>query len=149
MQQQELTNEQQEQLKKFQDLSPEEREKVIQQQCIFCQISTGKIDTIKVYEDSDVLAVLDINPATPGHVLIFPKMHLQFLFQLSDKVRDKLFEISSKISIYLVNAVKAKGVNFYSANGPAAGQRLPHFVFHLIPRYDNDGLSFDGGQYMA
>lgn len=137
-----LTKEQIEQLKKFAELPPEKKAELLEKQCIFCQIVKGNVDTIKVYEDKKLLAVLDINPANPGHVLIFPKQHFQLLFQLPDDVREKMFDILSKLSIYLVNTVKAKGINFYAANGLAAGQRVPHFVFNLIPRYEGDGISF-------
>lgn len=138
-----LTKEQILQMKKFAELPPEKKAELLEKQCIFCQIAKGNVDTIKVYEDKQLLVVLDINPANPGHTLIFPKMHFQFMFQLPGDAQEKLFDIVSKLSIYLVNTVKAKGINFYAANGIAAGQRVPHFVFHLIPRHDNDGLSFE------
>lgn len=141
--QEELTPEQIEQLKQFAELPPEEKEKLIEQQCIFCQIAKGNVETIKVYEDSSLLAVLDINPANPGHILLFPKQHFQFLFQLPVKVGNKLFELASKLSTYLVNAVKAGGINLYAAGGAAAGQRIPHFVLHVIPRFEGDGISFE------
>ncbi|MBU2497125.1 MAG: HIT family protein [Nanoarchaeota archaeon] len=141
--QEKLTKEQLEQIKKFQELPKEKQQEILEQQCIFCQISQGKVDTIKVFEDFDMLAVLDINPASKGHILIFPKKHYQLFFQLPDSIRNKLFEIAQKISIYLVNILKCEGINLYVANGAAAGQRVPHFVLHVIPRFENDGINFD------
>jgi len=138
-----LTKEQLEQLKKFQELSPEQQQEILLKQCIFCQIASGNLESFKIYEDSDMVAILDINPASKGHVLLFPKGHFQLLFQLPSELLNKLFKVSSKISMYIVNAVKAKGFNIYIANGTAAGQRVPHFVMHIIPRFDNDNLSFD------
>jgi len=58
-------------------LDPEELKELEGQQCVFCLISEGKIKSNKVYEDSEFLAVLDINPANKGHVLLFPKKHVQ------------------------------------------------------------------------
>ncbi len=139
----ELTKEEAEQLKRFAELPPEKKLELIEQQCIFCQISKGKLETIKIFEDSGIIAALDINPAVPGHTLIFPKQHFQFLFQLPPEVREKIFLIASSLSIYLVNIMKAGGFNLYVANGAAAGQKMPHFVLHLIPRFEEDGLSFD------
>ncbi len=138
-----LTKEQLEQIKKFQELPKEKQQEILEQQCIFCQISQNKIDTIKVYEDSDILAVLDINPALKGHTLVFPKKHYQLFFQLQESIRNKIFEVAQKISIYLVNILKCEGINLYVANGAAAGQRVPHFVLHVIPRFENDGINFD------
>lgn len=139
----ELSEEQLEEIKKFVGLPPEKKLELIEQQCIFCQIAKGGIETIKVFEDSEVIAVLDINPAVPGHTLIFPKKHFQFLFQISAGAREKIFSLASSLSIYLVNVLKAGGFNLYVANGATAGQKMPHFVLHLIPRFDKDGLSFE------
>lgn len=139
----ELTPEQIEQLKQFAELPPEKKAEILEKQCIFCQIAKGNIETIKVYEDSEIMAVLDINPANLGHLLIFPKKHFQLLFQLPDELRHKLFDLANKLSIYLINAIKANGINLYVASGAAAGQRVPHFVLHVIPRFEGDGISFE------
>ncbi|OYT41293.1 hypothetical protein B6U80_01700 [Candidatus Pacearchaeota archaeon ex4484_26] len=140
---QELTEEQIEQLKRFQELPPEKQQEILAQQCIFCQIAQGKIETIKVYEDSDLMAVLDINPANPGHTLIFPKKHFQFFFQIPKNISEKMFELAKRVSLNLTRVVKTQGINLFVANGLPAGQRVPHFVLHVIPRYENDGLNFD------
>ncbi|HIH17466.1 MAG TPA: HIT family protein [Nanoarchaeota archaeon] len=139
----ELSEEQIAQLKRFAELPPDKKLELIEKQCIFCQISKGSIETIKVFEDSEIIVALDINPAVPGHTLIFPKKHFQFLFQISPETREKIFSTASSLSIYLVNVLKAGGFNLYVANGATAGQKMPHFVLHLIPRFDKDGLSFD------
>ncbi len=139
----ELTKEQIEQMRKFAELPAEKKVELLEKQCIFCQIAKGNVETVKVYEDPTLIAALDINPATTGHTLLFPKKHFQFFFQMPSEVRTNLFELAGRLSIYLVNLVSANGINLYAANGLAAGQRVPHFVLHLIPRFEDDGISFD------
>ena len=55
------------------NMSPEEIQELQKQQCIFCHIVSGKVASRKVYEDDSVIAILDIHPANPGHVLLLPK----------------------------------------------------------------------------
>ena len=59
---------------KIKNMSPEELREFQKQQCIFCQIIAGKVPAKKVYEDEHCVAVLDINPAAKGHLLLIPKI---------------------------------------------------------------------------
>jgi histidine triad (HIT) family protein len=111
-------------------------------QCIFCHIASGKVASRKVYEDDKVLAVLDINPANPGHVLLLTKQHFVILPQIPDPVVEHLGMVAKGISHALLRALKAQGTNIFVANGIAAGQRAQHVMVHVIPRMENDGLSF-------
>jgi histidine triad (HIT) family protein len=111
------------------------------EKCIFCQIISGKIKSRKVYEDDTVLAILDINPATRGHVLLLPKKHAAILPQLSESDIAKFFIAAKGISKTLLKAFKSQGTNIFVANGAVAGQRAPHFMAHIIPRHEGDGLN--------
>ena len=126
-------------------LAPEQLEFLQSQQqtqgCLFCSIAEGKIESKKIYQDDSVMAVLDINPAIPGHVLVFPKKHVQVLTQLSDEESAYLFKIANKISAVIFDNLKAEGTNIFIANGHAAGQNSPHAIIHVIPRFSKDGLS--------
>src|SRR3989344_6460596 len=96
--------EQQEKLNEIlKELPPEELHDLTKQQCLFCGIAERKIDANIVYEDGIVMAVLDINPANQGHVILFPKKHHQFLFQVSDTEVEHLFKIVNKISLAIIN----------------------------------------------
>lgn len=138
-----LTPEQLEQLKKFEQLPPGKKAELLRQQCVFCKIVKKEIETVRIYENDSLMAILDINPANIGHTLIFPKKHIQFLFQLDKDLLKDLFSLASRTSVYLLNSTKAQGINYYIANGLAAGQRVPHLVLHLIPRFEGDGVSFE------
>lgn len=112
-----------------------------QQQCVFCHIASGKIPAKKVYEDDKVTAVLDINPATPGHVLVIPKEHVSVMPQMSEELVVHIGMISKQLSFALIRALKIEGTSVFVANGVAAGQRAPHFLLHIIPRSANDGVA--------
>ena len=123
------------------NMSPEEVAKYQEQNCIFCQIISGKIPSKKIFEDESVLAILDINPANPGHVLIMPKKHYGMMPQIPDAELAHLFITAKKISNILLNSSYATATNTFIANGQAAGQKAPHFMIHVIPRLENDGVN--------
>jgi len=128
---------------KIQSMSPEEFEQFTQKRCIFCDISSGKIESFKIYENEDVLAVLDINPISKGHAIVIPKKHVQFLFQIPDELSEKLLTVVKNLMPVLINITKAQGVNIIINQGLTAGQYVEHFSINLIPRYKDDKLIFD------
>ena len=119
----------------------EEIEELKQQQCIFCSISHGQIKSFDVYEDDFVKAVLDVNPANNGHVLLFPKEHYSLMAMMDDKMVMHLFKTANMLSKAVFEGMKAQGTNIYVANGKAAGQVLQHVIVHIIPRFDNDNIT--------
>ena len=121
-------------------LPPEEVEALKQQQCPFCMIAEGKIPAKIIYEDEIVKAVLDINPANKGHIIVFPKNHYQFLFMMPDNEVARIFQVANKLSKIVFELVGAQGTNIFVANGQVAGQNAPHVLVHVIPRFENDGV---------
>ncbi len=111
-----------------------------EQQCVFCHIASGKIPAKKVYEDDKVAAVLDINPATPGHILLVPKNHVAIMPQMSDDLVAHIGMIAKQLSHAVIRALKVEGTTVFVANGVAAGQRAPHFLLHVIPRFPDDNV---------
>lgn len=116
-----------------------------QGQCIFCEIADGKIDSIKIYEDKNILAVLEIMPASRGHILVFPKEHKHFIQEVDDKILNRLMNFVKNISPIIIKTLNAEGISIYIPQGQIAGQRIPHFVINLIPRYkeDKERIVFD------
>ena len=125
---------------KVKNMTPEQLQELQRQQCIFCQIISGKIPSKKVYEDNTCLAVLDINPAAKGHLLLLPKEHYAVMPQVPEKVLGHLAIVSKHLSQVLLKALRADGTTVFIANGAAAGQRAQHFMIHLFPRRGNDGV---------
>lgn len=136
----------QEQLKalqeKIKNMSPEELKDFQKKQCIFCQIVSGKIQAKKIYEDEKVIGILDINPGNPGHTLIMTKEHYSIMPQLPDEDVADVFLVVKALSNSMLRSIDAQGTNIIVANGIAAGQRAQHFMVHLIPRKENDGINF-------
>lgn len=111
--------------------------------CIFCKIINGDIPSKKVYEDDDVLAILDISQATKGHTLVLPKKHYANLLEIPTeeyiKVMTRAKELAGKISAKL----NADGCNILNNCKEAAGQTVMHYHVHIIPRYNNDDLKIE------
>ncbi|PIN73861.1 hypothetical protein COV20_01975 [Candidatus Woesearchaeota archaeon CG10_big_fil_rev_8_21_14_0_10_45_16] len=137
----ELTDEQRKKLEeKLRSMSPEEIAALQKQQCVFCQIVEGKIPTKKIYEDETCLIILDINPAAKGHLLLIPRQHHPIMPLISDKELSHLYLVAKFVSQSLLRELKASGTTIFAANGAAAGQRVPHFILHVIPRKDGDKI---------
>jgi len=109
--------------------------------CLLCQIIEGKIPSKKIYEDDLILAVLDINGANPGHCFVLPKNHYPILEQVPDPEIAKLFQVANKISSAIFENLGVQGTNIFAANGVPAGQTVAHFMLHVIPRVENDGVN--------
>lgn len=110
----------------------------MEQQCIFCHLVSGKIPSKKVYDDDKVAVILDINPASPGHVFILPKQHALTSFELPEEIVAHMGMVAKQVSQNMIKALKVEGTSIFLANGVAAGQRAPHVMMHVIPRYKDD-----------
>ena len=108
--------------------------------CIFCRIIKGEIPGTRVYEDDDVLAFLDINPVALGHTLVIPKGHYETLLDIPDDLGAKLLPALSRIGRAVMAATKADGFNCMQNNFAASGQMVFHSHWHVIPRFEGDGL---------
>ena len=141
--QQQLSQEQIKALQeKLKNMSPEELKEFQKKQCIFCQIVAGKVQSRKIYEDNHVIAVLDVNPANPGHMLIMPREHYSIMPQMPDSEVGHIFAVVKALSNAALRSLEVQGSNIIVANGVAAGQRAQHFMVHLLPRKENDSLDF-------
>ena len=109
--------------------------------CVFCKIVNGEFDCAKVYEDDDVLVFLDIKPFTKGHCLVITKKHFESIFNIEENTLQKVFVTAKHISEKIKNTLHADGIRLSQSNGKIAGQEIMHFHLHIIPRYENDGLS--------
>ena len=127
---------------KLKNMSPEELKEFQKKQCIFCHIISGKVQSRKIFSDDTCTAVLDINPANPGHILLLPNEHYPIMPLIPDDVVGKLFVVARSLSNALLKALKAEGTTIFAANGLVAGQKAQHFMIHIIPRMPNDGIEF-------
>ena len=105
---------------------------------IFCRIIDGEIPCVKVYEDDDVLAILDISQTTKGHTLVILKAHCSAFLSAPKEILNKVFAVAQRIGQAQISMLGARGVNILSNVGAEAGQGVPHFHVHVIPRYGKD-----------
>jgi len=108
--------------------------------CIFCKIAKKEIQQDPIYENERTIAFLDIHPATEqgGHTLVIPKKHYEEFTDISKEDREALIETVQKITKALMKF--GKGVNVLLNNGKTAGQYVMHTHFHVIPRFEEDGI---------
>lgn len=108
--------------------------------CIFCKIIKGEIPSVKLYEDSEALAFLDINPINLGHALVIPKKHFQNILETPEDIMVHMMKVVKKVS-HGLEALKPDGINIKINNKEAAGQDVFHSHIHVIPRYIGDGFA--------
>ena len=104
--------------------------------CIFCDIIEGKIPSSKIYEDDNVLAILDISQTTKGHTLVMPKIHYENFLEMPKEEYEYLMGIVQSLSKNILNKLDAKGCNILINTNEVAGQSVMHTHAHIIPRYD-------------
>jgi histidine triad (HIT) family protein len=114
--------------------------------CVFCKIVAQQLPANIIYEDEEIIALLDIRPINPGHTLVIPKEHTASLEQLDSKLGGRLFQIAGRIATALrKSGIRCEGINVWLADGKAAFQEIPHIHIHVIPRFEGDGLRIQVG----
>ena len=101
--------------------------------CLFCKIIKGDIPSDKVYEDVEILAFKDINPAAPIHILVIPKKHISSLIDIEpedEMLIGKIYSVINKIAEQ--QGVKEKGYRVIVNCGEDGGQEVMHLHFHLL-----------------
>lgn len=122
------------------NMSPEEIAELQKQNCIFCRIANKDIPAKIIHEDADIMCILDINPASEGHILVYPKKHYMIMPHIPEDILQKMFKNVKLMSHTLLKSLQCKGTTIFIANGAAAGQKAPHVLIHVFPRRENDGL---------
>lgn len=102
-------------------------------QNIFARILRNELPAIKVYEDDQVLAFMDIMPQAEGHTLVIPKTPAVTLLDLAPEAAAYTIQMVQKVAKAMETALDAKGIVLMQLSGTAAGQTVPHVHFHLIP----------------
>lgn len=100
--------------------------------CIFCKIINGDIPSSKVYEDDSILALRDINPQAPVHVIIVPKYHIASLDEINTQNSKIIADIYEKIPEISKSLGLVNGYRVIANCGKDAGQTVFHLHFHLL-----------------
>lgn len=96
-------------------------------------IAQKKTPANVVYEDDEVMALLDINPIQTGHTLIIPKKHFVDIWDIEPAVLTKLITVTRQVANKTVTTFNARGIDFGFRGGKPAGRQIYHFHLHVIP----------------
>ena len=101
--------------------------------CIFCKIINGTIPAKKVYEDDEVIAIEDINPVAPHHLLLIPKKNVVNALDLTpedDRLVGRIFRVAAELA--RLRGVDERGFRVVQNSNADAGQSVFHIHFHLL-----------------
>lgn len=119
--------------------------------CIFCKIVNGDIPSLKVYEDEHTMVFMDIAKDVDGHMVAIPKKHIKNILDCDEDILNYLMSTVKKVANYCVDECGYDGVNLLNASDESAGQSVPHFHIHIIPRRKDDNVdawpNFTGANY--
>jgi len=113
-------------------------------QNIFAKILRGEAPAVKVFEDDQVLAIMDVFPQSEGHVLIIPKARARNLLDLPAEAASAAMERVQRLARAVESALKPDGVMVAQFSGAAAGQTVFHVHFHVIPRWADRNIAGHG-----
>lgn len=109
--------------------------------CVFCGIVDGSLPSSPLVDTGTVLAFMDIDPVTPGHMLVIPKEHLPDLADLTDELAAEMMAVARRLAAAVRRTdLRCDGVNLFYADGEAAFQEVFHSHLHVFPRYAEDGF---------
>jgi diadenosine tetraphosphate (Ap4A) HIT family hydrolase len=110
------------------------------QGCIFCAVVAREAEASVVYEDETVVAFMDLNPVTPGHLLVVPREHAVGLEDLDGVTSAHVWSVGHDMARALRrSSMRCEGINVFLCDGEVAFQTVLHFHLHVIPRYAGDG----------
>jgi histidine triad (HIT) family protein len=109
-------------------------------QCAFCRIVDGSESQPSVLDAEEVLAFMDLRQPSGGHVLVIPKQHIENIFALDRQTGSALMAAITEVARAVSSAFRPDGVSVWQSNGPGAHQEVPHIHFHIMPRFNGDGL---------
>lgn len=109
--------------------------------CLFCRLTRREAEVSIVYEDERAVAFMDVQPVVRGHLLAVPRAHAAYLADLDPDDGAHLFRVGQLAAAALrASKLRCEGVNFFLADGEAAGQDVFHVHLHVIPRFADDGF---------
>ncbi|TMS57691.1 HIT domain-containing protein [Imbroritus primus] len=109
-------------------------------QNIFARILRNELPALRVYEDDQVICIMDRFPQADGHVLVIPREAAETLFELSEASLEAVARVTKRVAAAVRQVTQAPGIRLAQFNGAAAGQTVPHFHFHIIPMQEAHGL---------
>lgn len=112
--------------------------------CIFCKIARGEIPAVKVHEDDSTLSFMDIQPASPGHLLVISKTHAANLLDIAEADLSAVTLAAQRLARAAWKALEPDGMRINQFNGAAAGQSVFHYHVHIIPVREGQRIGSHG-----
>ena len=109
---------------------------------IFAKILRGEIPSLKLYEDNHTLSFMDIMPQADGHCLVIPKEPAVTFLDLSAESAAAVMATAKRVAPAVIKAVNAPGFMMVQLNSSHAGQTVPHYHMHILPRHEGLELKF-------
>lgn len=109
---------------------------------VFQKIIKGEIPSVKIHEDRECIAILDISPVEKGHALVISKEPYPTFQECPAETLSHMMEIAKKVAAKQKEVLGNQGTNILINNGKASGQEVPHLHIHVIPRFAGDGQKF-------
>ncbi|MCX6749504.1 MAG: HIT family protein [Candidatus Pacearchaeota archaeon] len=111
--------------------------------CIFCKIVKGEIPAVKIWEDKNYFIMLDSHPINPGHTLVIPKKHDEYIFDLNDREYVELILKAKTVAKTLKEKLKPKRIGI-----AVEGFGVPHVHIHLVPLNKGNELNPERAKHM-
>ncbi len=111
--------------------------------CIFCKIINNEIPSSKIYEDDNVLAILDISQTSYGHTLVIPKKHYESMFDVEEEDLINITKVINKLVKQFQLKLNINNLNILNNSGDIAGQTVHHLHYHIIPRYSSNDITIN------
>ena len=108
--------------------------------CVFCAIVKGEAPASLTHEDDSVIAFMDIQPITHGHMIVVPREHAVLMQDVNETAAMRAFRVARRLASLARHTLGASGANLLVMDGEVAFQDVPHFHIHVIPRYPGDGF---------
>lgn len=109
--------------------------------CLLCRLAGREAEVSVVHEDERTVTFMDIQPVVRGHMLVVPRSHAAYLADLDEEDGAQLFRVGQLAAAALrKSTLRCEGVNFFLADGEAAGQEIFHVHLHVFPRFVGDGF---------
>lgn len=109
--------------------------------CLFCKIVNGEVPSSILYEDEDILVMLDAYPDTDGHTLVIPKKHYEDIYEVPDEVLIKMFKIGKMETKSLMEKLDKGALTFLINYG--SSQAIKHIHLHLLPDFMHKNHKLD------
>jgi histidine triad (HIT) family protein len=95
---------------------------------------------MEVYRDEHVVAFFPLKPATLGHTLVVPRVHIPDIWSLDDATAQRMAVVTMRLSAAVREALDPEGLNIIQSNGRAASQTVFHLHVHIVPRWEDDAV---------